>query len=131
MNLNQVTLPVKDMDEATLFYRRLGFTQIVDTPHYARFECPDGEATLSLMLESTEYTNGAIIYFEHPNLDEWVEALKATGIHFEQDPVDQPYLWREAVLKDPSGNRIKLYWAGENRRNPPWRVEINADGIDY
>lgn len=38
MNLNQVTLPVADMDAATAFYRLLGFTQIVDTPHYARFE---------------------------------------------------------------------------------------------
>jgi hypothetical protein len=36
---------------------------------------------------------------------------------------DRPYLWREAVLRDPSGNRIKLYHAGENRLNPPWRVE--------
>jgi len=35
----------------------------------------------------------------------------------------EPYLWREAVLRDPSGNRIKLYHAGENRLNPPWRVE--------
>jgi hypothetical protein len=36
------------------------------------------------------------------------------------------YLWREAVLHDPSGNKIKLYWAGENRLNPPWRVERDA-----
>lgn len=28
MNLNQVTLPVKDMDAATSFYRKLGFLQI-------------------------------------------------------------------------------------------------------
>tara|TARA_R110002110_G_scaffold39875_1_gene128199 strand:- start:3349 stop:3693 length:345 start_codon:yes stop_codon:yes gene_type:complete len=114
------------MDEATLFYRRLGFTQIVDTTHYARFECPDGDATFSLALDPDEYTNGAVIYFEHQNLDGWVAALKEKGIRFEQDPADQRYLWREAVLKDPSGNRIKLYWAGENRVYPPWRVEINA-----
>lgn len=126
MNLNQVTLPVKDMDSATLFYRNLGFTQIVDTAHYARFECPEGEATFSLALDTGEYTNGAVIYFEHQNLDDWVGALKSKGIRFEQDPADQSYLWREAVLKDPSGNTIKLYWAGENRLNPPWRVEINA-----
>ncbi|HAN26351.1 MAG TPA: glyoxalase, partial [Haliea salexigens] len=25
MNLNQVTVPVRDMDEAMLFYRKLGF----------------------------------------------------------------------------------------------------------
>jgi len=37
MKLNQVTLPVKNMNTATAFYLTLGFTQSVDTPHYARF----------------------------------------------------------------------------------------------
>jgi len=123
MNLNQVTLPVSDMEQATAFYRAMGFMQIVDTPHYARFECPHGEATFSLSLEEEAFHNGAIIYFEHADLDQWVEQLKTRGFAFDQDPVDQRYLWREAVLSDPSGNRIKLYWAGENRRHPPWRVE--------
>jgi len=50
MNLNQITLPVTDMDTATEFYRRLGIIQIVDTPHYPRFECPEGDATFSLSL---------------------------------------------------------------------------------
>lgn len=124
MNLNQVTLPVKNMDESTVFYRSLGFTQIVDTPHYARFSCPNNEASFSLALEEANFNNGAVIYFEHPELDQWVEALQKKGIQFEQPPTDQPYLWREAVLYDPSGNKIKLYFAGENRLNPPWRVEI-------
>lgn len=129
MNLNQVTLPVSDMDAATEFYRVLGFTQIVDSPHYARFECPSGQSTFSLSLERNEFFNGAIIYFEEENLDEWVMALKARGIEFDQDPRDEKYLWREAVLRDPSGNKIKLYWAGENRLHPPWRVEKIARDI--
>ena len=122
MNLNQVTLPVKQMDEAAEFYLKLGFTQIVDTPHYARFECPEGSATFSLSLETEEYTNGTVIYFEHEALDEWVAALQRKGIEFAQMPKDESYLWREAILYDPSGNKIKLYWAGINRLNPPWRV---------
>ena len=126
MNLNQVTLPVSNMETATEFYKILGFTQIVDTPHYARFECPAGSSTFSLSLETNEFSNGATIYFEQENLDEWVLQLKAKGIQFDQDPKDERYLWREAILKDPSGNKIKLYWAGENRLNPPWRVEKNV-----
>jgi hypothetical protein len=31
-------------------------------------------------------------------------------------------LWREAYLHDPDGNVVCLYHAGENRRNPPWRM---------
>lgn len=126
MNLNQVTLPVKHMDDATAFYLTLGFTLIVDTPHYARFECPDGKATFSLVLEESHFDNGAVIYFEHEELDEWVAKLKSLGIKFTQEPTDQSYLWREAILYDPSNNKIKLYWAGENRLNPPWRVDKRA-----
>jgi len=122
MNLNQVTLPVKDMKEAVHFYLKLGFTQIVDTPHYARFVCPEGSATFSLLLEEGEFRNGATIYFEHEDLDAWVRHLSEGGIHFDQSPRDESYLWREAILHDPSGNKIKLYWAGENRLDPPWRV---------
>ena len=126
MNLNQITLPVKNMSQAAIFYRALGFTQIVDTPHYARFECLDGGSTFSLSLVDGDFNNGAVIYFEHEQLDQWVSDLKQKGIEFVQEPTDQSYLWREAILYDPSGNKIKLYWAGENRLNPPWRVELNS-----
>lgn len=126
MELNQVTLPVKNMDEAVRFYLTLGFTQIVDTPHYARFSCPKGNSTFSLLLESGNVENHSVIYFEHENLDELCQSLVQKGIQFEQLPAEQRYLWKEAILKDPSGNKIKLYWAGENRLNPPWKVEIRA-----
>ena len=123
MELNQVTLPVRDIGEAVRFYLELGFTQIVDSPHYARFECPEGGSTFSLSLEQGEFRNGAVIYFESQRLDEWVAELKARGIQFDREPEDQRWLWREAVLHDPSGNKIKLFRAGEARRDPPWRVE--------
>ena len=126
MKLNQVTLPVRDMVKATRFYRRLGFLQIVDSPHYARFECPHGDATFSLSLDDGEYHNGAVIYFEVENLDARVKELERMEFKFEQRPRDQRWLWREAVLRDPSGNTIKLYFAGENRLHPPWRVERSA-----
>jgi catechol 2,3-dioxygenase-like lactoylglutathione lyase family enzyme len=126
VDLNQVTLPVDDMVKASDFYRRMGFLQIVDTPHYARFECAEGNSTFSLSLDSGEIRSSTVIYFEHENLDQLVVALKAKGIVFDQEPTDMSYLWREAILHDPSGNKIKLYWAGTNRMHPPWRVERNA-----
>lgn len=69
MELNQITLPVKDMDAAVNFYLKLGFTQIVDTPHYSRFSCPEGNSTFSLSLETEEFENRSVIYFEHEELD--------------------------------------------------------------
>jgi len=102
----------------------MGFLQIVDSPHYARFECTEGKSSFSLSLESRDVKNASVIYFEHEDLDGLVRSLKEKGLVFDQDPIDMRYLWREAVLHDPSGNKIKLYWAGENRLNPPWRVEL-------
>ncbi len=126
MNLNQVTLSVNDMPEAVSFYRRMGFLQIVDTPHYARFEAVEGGSTFSLVLAQSKVGEpSTVIYFEHEKLDELVEALKAKGFAFVQEPTDMSYLWREAILFDPSQNKIKLYWAGDNRLNPPWRVELS------
>ena len=122
MEMNQVTLPVNNMDEAVDFYLTLGFTQIVDTPHYARFSCPKGNATFSLSLEDEQFVNGSIIYFETELLDSLVQSLLDKGIVFEQLPTEQRYLWKEASLRDPSGNKIKLFWAGENRLSPPWKV---------
>jgi len=123
MNLNQITLPVNDMEKASAFYRKMGFLQIVDTPHYTRFECPQGDSTFSLSLENENLNNKTTIYFEHEALDQLVEQLIEKGFEFSQMPQDMSFLWREAILFDPSGNKIKLYWAGENRLNPPWRVE--------
>jgi len=123
MQLNQVTLPVNNMIEAVKFYRTIGFTQIVDTPHYARFSCPEGDSTFSLSLESEFFENHSVIYFENDNLEQLCQQLIKKGIVFEQQPTEQRYLWKEAILKDPSGNKIKLYKAGENRLNPPWKVQ--------
>lgn len=123
MRLNQVTLPSIDVARSAAFYRKLGLRQIVGSyPKYARFECPGG-TTLSLHIsERPPGPTGAVIYFECDDLDARVAALKRQGIGFAADPVDQPWLWREAYLHDPDGNVICLYWAGENRLNPPWRL---------
>jgi catechol 2,3-dioxygenase-like lactoylglutathione lyase family enzyme len=123
MNLNQVTLPAVDLAASVAFYRTLGFRLIVDTPHYARFECPDGGATFSLhRVDAVPPDSGILVYFEHEALDELVADLKGKGVVFTQEPADQRWLWREARLRDPAGNALCLYRAGENRRNPPWRV---------
>lgn len=124
MNMNQVTLPALDIAESTAFYLALGLTQIVGSEHYARFVCPDGDATFSIHLADEPATGGgAAIYFEHEDLDALCEKLKDDGLEFTQMPRDQSWLWREAWLEDPSGNAICLFWAGDNRKNPPWRIE--------
>ena len=127
MNLNQVTLPASDMSVSVEFYKQMGFTLIVSSPDYARFECPEGDSTFSVHLagDLCEDT-GVVVYFECADLDQKVRSLQARGFSFSKLPTDERWLWREARLKDPAGNVICLFWAGENRKNPPWRVQASA-----
>ena len=103
MNLNQVTLPASDMAESTAFYRRMGFLQIVDTPHYARFESIDGDATFSLSLEDG-VAGAAVIYFEHEDLDELVAAglQGIEGLRPHLNARDRRY-FREAARRRGTG----------------------------
>lgn len=123
MELNQVTLPSLDIPASVAFYQAMGFTLIVSAPHYARFKSTVGEATFSVhAAEALAEPPRTVIYFECVALDQQVAELKARGLRFVQDPRDEPWLWREARLADPSGNIVCLYHAGKNRLDPPWRV---------
>ena len=124
MELNQLTLPCTDYEDSVRFYKTLGLRLIVDSPPgYARFETATG-TTLSIHAADAEAaTSAVVVYFEVDNVDREVRKLRSRGIAFESAPVDQTWLWREAYLRDPAGNRICLYHAGENRRYPPWRVK--------
>ena len=123
MELNQVTLPAIDIAASVAFYRSMGFPVIVDEPHYARFKSIVGDATFSLhAVDSLSQPSNTVIYFECADLDAQVEQLRERGMDFLQAPRDEPWLWREARLADPSGNLICLFNAGGNRLDPPWRV---------
>ena len=123
MELNQVTLPAADVAASVAFYRSMGFALIVDAPHYARFKSTVGDATFSVHAVASPFeASKTIVYFECTALDRTVAELKAKGLRFAQEPRDEPWLWREARLVDPSGNVICLYHAGVNRLAPPWRV---------
>jgi catechol 2,3-dioxygenase-like lactoylglutathione lyase family enzyme len=130
MRLNQVTVTVADIDAATAFYVKLGLKPIVKSPHYARFLCPEGDSTFSIHLGAIRDTNrgatsengSTVVYFENDALDALVKRLRESGVAFDSEPADQRWLWREARLRDPSGNPICLYQAGDNRVNPPWRL---------
>jgi predicted enzyme related to lactoylglutathione lyase len=124
MNLNQITVPSLDLTNSIPFYEKLGLKLIVQSlPQYARFECPNGNSTLSIHLtEELPKGDGVHVYFECEDLDEQVQKIKEKGIIFEQEPADQNWSWREARLKDVDGNQLILFYGGENRLNPPWRI---------
>jgi hydroxymethylpyrimidine/phosphomethylpyrimidine kinase len=124
VDLNQVTVPCDDYDASVAFYKALGLRLIVDSPpRYARFETERG-TTFSVHAAGTALANsGVVIYFEVDDVDQAVRQLKDKGLAFVEEPSDQSWLWREAYLRDPFGNVICIYHAGENRRYPPWRLD--------
>jgi CYTH domain-containing protein/catechol 2,3-dioxygenase-like lactoylglutathione lyase family enzyme len=129
MNLNQITIPSQDVTKSIAFYKELGLKLIVHTHDaYARFECPDGASTLSInKVNKIPTGQGVIVYFEVPDVDKEVLRLRKKGIKFTLPPTDQSWLWREARLNDPDGNPIIIYYAGDNRKNPPWRIQENTN----
>ncbi|WP_075218277.1 VOC family protein [Mongoliimonas terrestris] len=125
MRLNQVTVTMPDLDAGWAFYCTLGLKPIVDSrPRYARFVYPDGESTFSLH-QGESGSGGTTVYFECDNLDEKVSGLREVGLRFVSEPEDKSWLWREAELFDPGGNRIILYFAGSNRIDPMWRLDCS------
>ncbi len=122
--LNQVTVTGTDYERSVAFYVGLGLKQIVaNPPDYARFETAGG-ATLSVQIDPEETVSATTaIYLECDDLDDQVDRLAREGVPFEHGPRNQPWMWREARLRDPDGNIIFLYKAGEARRFPPWRIE--------
>jgi catechol 2,3-dioxygenase-like lactoylglutathione lyase family enzyme len=126
MRFNHATLIVSDFERSKAFYRALGLIQIVDAPpRYARFRFPSGDATFSIEVtgDAIPATCVAQMYFECDALDAKVAELKAQGMLFTQDPTDMEYLWREARLRDPDGHDVRLYFAGKNRLDPPWKLQ--------
>lgn len=123
MDLNQVSIEVRDFSEAVAFYQKLGLNLIVsERGEYARFELPSGSTTFSLCVSDTPKIGNSMIYFEVDDIDQRYAELSTAGITFDHPPVDQSWKWREARFSDPSGNKLCLFHAGANRRFPPWRL---------
>jgi predicted enzyme related to lactoylglutathione lyase len=125
VRLNQVTVAAADLDASIRFYELWGLKLIVKSPRYARFEAPEGEATFSLHLTDAEIprANAPQIYFECNDVEAEVARLRTAGVDFAEAPKMQSWLWCEAWTRDPAGNEICLYNAGENRKHPPWRLQ--------
>ena len=96
MKLNQVTLPSSDIERSVEFFTALGFTQIVDAPHYARFECGSEGPSFSVhFVDRVPDGAGTVVYFETEDVDAEVARLQS----------------------------LCIYHAGRNRLYPPWRMD--------
>lgn len=127
MRLNQVTVGAVDLARSEHFYLTLGLKLIVKDDDYLRFECLEGESTFSIdRVASVPHDEQMTVYFESDDLDGLCDRLVAAGITLDEVTKDMPWLRREARLRDPDGHHLCLFHAGENRKDPPWRLPSTA-----
>lgn len=48
------------------------------------------------------------VFIQVDDVDKTFESLRAAGTEILQEPVDQPYGVRDAAVRDPSGNHLRL-----------------------
>jgi catechol 2,3-dioxygenase-like lactoylglutathione lyase family enzyme len=137
VRLNHLGLACGDVARSLAFYGGLGLRPIVieddpdGVPRSVRLVAPDGDATLSLEpaeadADGRQPVRTTTLFFECDDLDARVDALAKAGYVFTAPLEMKPWLWREAELVDPDGNRVRLYHAGSYRRDPPWRLAGSA-----
>lgn len=122
LSINQVTVYVTDVEKSFDFYLRLGLYPIVKSPHYARFIAPRNESTFSIH-QGDSVSSTTIVYFEVDDVDQFVDDLSSKNISVVDQPQNKDWLWREAYILDPDGNKLCVYNAGKNRLYPNWRID--------
>ena len=122
--LNQVTVTGTNYERSVEFYRRLGLKQIVDnpTPIMRGSKPPAARPSRSRSTPKRRSSRRPRSISNATTSTSGSSSWRAAGSPFEHGPRNQPWMWREARLRDPDGNIIFLYKAGEARRFPPWRM---------
>jgi len=116
-----------DLDESLAFYtERLGFEVREDVPmgpemRWLTLAAPGD--THELLLAAVDHhippvdraamrelvaKGDLAVFIQVDNLDKVFESLRAAGTEILQEPIDQPYGVRDAGVRDPSGNHLRL-----------------------
>jgi catechol 2,3-dioxygenase-like lactoylglutathione lyase family enzyme len=129
VSLSTVHILVDDPDAALRFYRdALGLTVrfevanegfrwitlgadsqpeigiVLSQPQAGR-STEDGEAVAALLAKGEMYP----VHFRTDDLDATFEKISTTpGVEVLQEPVDQPWGVRDAAVRDPAGNRLRI-----------------------
>jgi catechol 2,3-dioxygenase-like lactoylglutathione lyase family enzyme len=117
-----------DLDAALAFYtQRLGFEVGQDVPmgpemRWLTVHAP-GDEHHELLLAAIDHhippadrqamseivaKGDLAVFLQVDDLDKTFESLRGAGAEILQEPVDQPYGVRDAAVRDPSGNHLRL-----------------------
>jgi len=110
-------LTTRDLPRALTFYRDLlgGAVRYQfpaeGQPIYVSLAI--GDAAVGLSFEDRATVNDRIgLWLYADDCDAAVARLRAAGVRVEQDPADQPWGERMAVVLDPDGNRVMIATRG-------------------
>jgi catechol 2,3-dioxygenase-like lactoylglutathione lyase family enzyme len=116
-----------DLDESLAFYtERLGFevrNDVIMGPEMRWLTIAAPGDTHEMLLAAVDHhipavdrvamreivTKGDLaIFIQVEDLDKTFESLRAVGAEILQEPIDQSYGVRDAAVRDPSGNHLRL-----------------------
>jgi catechol 2,3-dioxygenase-like lactoylglutathione lyase family enzyme len=130
LTIHQTFLPHTDPEASLAFYRdALGFEVLLDVGQGdMRWITvgPDGQAGTSIVLTPPAADPGvteaerrtvaemmakgtyAAVILGAKDLDATFERVQASGAEVMQEPVDQPYGFRDCAFRDPAGNTVRI-----------------------
>jgi predicted enzyme related to lactoylglutathione lyase len=130
LTIHQTFLPHTDPEASLAFYRdALGFEVLLDVGQGdMRWITvgPDGQSGTSIVLTPPAADPGiteeerrtitemiakgtfAAVILGAKDLDATFERVQASGAEVMQEPVDQPYGFRDCAFRDPAGNTVRI-----------------------
>ena len=89
--------------------------------------CERTARLLVARLDALAHAAGQLRHAEAERLVELASVATMRAVALEMIQAERAdEIWREAHLRDPDGHAIRLYTAGENRLDPPWKLPAAA-----
>ena len=110
--IEQVALPVRDLERAVTFYRaQLGMKHLFTSNGLAFFDC-DGVRLMLSQPEGEEHAHGSVLYFKVTDIHQAYRMLAGRGVTFEDSPhsianMGDYELWM-AFFRDSEGNLLAI-----------------------
>ena len=131
LTIHNTFLPADDPEKSLAFYRdTLGF-EVRNDVGYENMRWitvgPKGQPQTSIVLHPPAVDPGltdeerrviaemmakgsyASIVLSTPDVDGVFEQVQASGAEVVQEPIDQPYGFRDCAFRDPAGNMIRIF----------------------
>jgi predicted enzyme related to lactoylglutathione lyase len=111
--LNTIIVQVKDLEKSIHFYESvMGLNRSFVHKNMAFFQVGSGNGEVTVLLHTVDAPEpsdkGMVIELLVDDVDKAVSSIKSAGGEIAQEPINQDWGVREAVVTDPDGYKIWL-----------------------